>query len=109
MRLSKRPVSGAGFSVLLVRLWGADRMGPSSTASPIRVDIPPGLEEIVPDYLDSQRELAGVLPQLLTARELEGIRRFAHNLRNAAAFGFPQLSEIAASMERSLREANLAA
>jgi HPt (histidine-containing phosphotransfer) domain-containing protein len=82
-------------------------MGPSSVRSPIRVDIPAGLEEIIPDYLDSQKKLAGLLEQLLASSELDGIRRIAHNLKNGAAFGFPRLSEIGVSMERSVREANL--
>src|SRR6266404_5066286 len=75
--------------------------------APICVEIPPGLEEIVPDYLASQKKAADTLHQLLAASDLEGIRRFAHNLRNGAAFGFPVLTEIADRMERSLREANL--
>ncbi len=73
-------------------------MGP-----PICVDIPPGLEEIVPDYLESQKQVANTLPQLLDASDLEGIHRIAHNLKNGAAFGFPILTEIALGMEHSLR------
>jgi len=75
--------------------------------TPICVDIPPGLEEIVPDYLEGQKKLAITLPQLLTASDLEAIRRIAHNLKNGAAFGFPILTEIAGGMERSLRGAKL--
>jgi HPt (histidine-containing phosphotransfer) domain-containing protein len=84
-------------------------MGPPSTPSPICVDIPVGLEEIVPDYLDSQRKMAGELLQLLTASKMDAIRRMAHNLKGGAAFGFPRLSEFGAGMEHSLRESNLTA
>lgn len=75
---------------------------------PIFVEMPEGLEELVPEFLDTQKEGARALERLFSGSEVEGIRRIAHNLKGAGtAFGFPLLTEMGGSMERSAREANL--
>jgi HPt (histidine-containing phosphotransfer) domain-containing protein len=74
----------------------------------ILVEMPEGIEELIPAFLTTQKEGAATLVEMLSASELDGIRRFAHNLKGTGtAFGFPKLSEIGVSMERSACEANL--
>ena len=74
----------------------------------ILVEMPEGIEELIPAFLTTQKEGAATLLEMLSASEFDGIRRFAHNLKGTGtAFGFPRLSEIGVRMERSAREANL--
>jgi HPt (histidine-containing phosphotransfer) domain-containing protein len=73
----------------------------------IPVEMIDGIEEIVPAFLQAQKEGAASLPQMLLSSEFDSIRRFAHNLKGTgAAFGFPRLTEIGITMERSAKEAN---
>jgi HPt (histidine-containing phosphotransfer) domain-containing protein len=75
----------------------------------IYVEMPEGIEELAPAFLATQRAEAADLGEMLSAGELDGIRRFAHNLKGTGtAFGFPILSEMGVRMERSAREANVA-
>jgi histidine phosphotransfer protein HptB len=75
---------------------------------PIVIEMPEGIEELVPDFLSSQKEGARALTQMLLRSDWEGIRRFAHDLKgNGTSFGFPQLTEFGVAMSRSLKEANL--
>lgn len=75
----------------------------------IYVEMPDGIEELVPAFLATQRAGAAGLVEMLSAGEFDGIRRFAHNLKGTGtAFGFPLLSEMGVRMERSAREANVA-
>jgi HPt (histidine-containing phosphotransfer) domain-containing protein len=75
----------------------------------IFVEMPDGIEELIPPFLASQREGAAGLAAMLSGCEFDGIRRFAHNLKGTGtAFGFPKLSELGITMERSAKEANVA-
>src|SRR5438132_488551 len=75
--------------------------------SPIVVEIPVGLEELVPEYLNGRKEEAMTLAELLAAFELESIRRIAHDLKgNGASFGFPPLTELGAAMERAVKRSD---
>ena len=72
--------------------------------TPILVEIPAGLEELVPEYLKGRKEEAAALVELLSALEMESIRRIAHDLKgNGASFGFPPLTELGAAMERAVK------
>ena len=73
----------------------------------ILVEMLDGIEEIVPAFLQGQKEGAATLGQMLACSQFDCIRRFAHNLKGTgAAFGFPRLTEIGITMERSAKEAN---
>jgi HPt (histidine-containing phosphotransfer) domain-containing protein len=75
---------------------------------PIFIEMPEGIEELVPEFLSSQKEGALALLQMLARSDWEGIRRIAHDLKgNGTSFGFPQLTEFGVAMSLSLKEANL--
>jgi HPt (histidine-containing phosphotransfer) domain-containing protein len=79
-----------------------------SKQPPIFVEMPEGIEELVPEFLSSQKEAARELTQMLARSDWEGIRRIAHDLKgNGTSFGFPLLTEFGAAMGRSLKEADL--
>jgi HPt (histidine-containing phosphotransfer) domain-containing protein len=74
----------------------------------IFIEMPEGIEELVPEFLNSQKEAAYALAQMLSCSDWEGIRRIAHDLKgNGTSFGFPELTDLGAAMGRSLKEANL--
>ena len=75
----------------------------------IYVEMPDGIEELVPAFLATQREGAAGLAAMLAGGEFDAIRRFAHNLKGTGtAFGFPVLSEMGVRMERTAREGKAA-
>ena len=74
---------------------------------PILVEMPEGLEELVPDYLSSRREEVPDLLRMLSLSDYDRIRVAAHNLKGTgSAYGFPPVTEIGAAMEGSAKEAN---
>lgn len=64
------------------------------------------------DMLELVREFAGEIPsrvlrlmELLAERDFEELQRIAHQLKGAGGgYGFPQITEAAASLEGALRE-----
>ena len=88
----------------------ADDKDREQPAPPVFVEIPEGLEELVPEYLSSRKEDVVALRRLLSCSEMDGIRSIAHNLKgNGSAYGFPRLTELGAAIERSVRESDHAA
>ena len=78
-----------------------------SKQPPIFVEMPEGIEELVPEFLLSQKEGAHALTEMYSRSDWEGIRCFAHDLKgNGTSFGFPPLTELGVAMGRSLKEAN---
>ncbi len=74
----------------------------------ILVEMPGGIEDLVPEFLSSQKEAARALTQMLSGSDWEGIRRIAHDLKgNGTSFGFPQLTEFGAAVGRSLKRSDL--
>ena len=65
-----------------------------------------------PDMLEIVREFAGELPariakleDLLAAGELRELQTLAHQLKGAGGgYGFPQITELAASLESALKQ-----
>ena len=79
----------------------------NESAAPIFVEMPEGLEELVPEYLSSRKEEVAVLLELLSTSQMEGIRSIAHNLKgNGAAYGFPPVTEFGAAIGESARNRN---
>ncbi len=74
---------------------------------PILVKMPEGLEELVPSYLGTRKEEVPQMLQLLAASDFERLRILSHNLKGSgSAYGFPELTEIGAALERSARKAD---
>jgi HPt (histidine-containing phosphotransfer) domain-containing protein len=69
-----------------------------------------GLAELIPQYLAlCQRDLMR-LKAALEASEWNSVRVLGHNLKGSGgAYGFPELTEIGASIETSAKEQNSSA
>jgi CheY-like chemotaxis protein/HPt (histidine-containing phosphotransfer) domain-containing protein len=74
---------------------------------PIIVDAPPEVEELVPEYLADRKKEIMLFRTLMLKPDFESIRILAHNLKgNGRSFGFPELTDIGAAMEKSARAAS---
>ena len=72
-------------------------------ASPesIRIEMPSGLEEIVPGYLADRRQEVLEMMTLLAASDFEQLAGLGHNLKGSGgSYGFPKLTEIGADLEQ---------
>ncbi len=75
---------------------------------PIYIQMPEGLESIVPDYLVSRQQEVSEFLRLLTVSDCAQISVLAHNMNGSGgAYGFPWLTELGAAMESSARESDL--
>ena len=70
----------------------------------IRIEVPKGLEDLVPAYLEERRRDATAAASLLAANDFAGVIKIAHNMAGSgASYGFETLSELGASLERAAR------
>jgi CheY-like chemotaxis protein len=66
----------------------------------IRIEIPEGIEELVPGYVAEKRAEVGEYKALLAARNFVRIAAMAHNMKGTgASFGMPDLTRIGREME----------
>jgi HPt (histidine-containing phosphotransfer) domain-containing protein len=66
----------------------------------IRIDMPPGLENIMPAYLAWRREEVPELIALLAASDFERLAHLSHNIKGTGtSYGLPDLSRIGADLE----------
>ncbi len=73
----------------------------------IRIDVPAGLEEIAPGYLESRKREAPKMLELLAASDFARLTALAHNLKGTGAgYGFPDLSRLGAALEESAKKAD---
>ena len=69
-------------------------------AEPVRIVIPEGLEELVPDYLATRRAEVPVLMGLLATGDYDGLVFLGHNMKgNGSSYGFPELTRIGREIE----------
>jgi len=69
---------------------------------PIRIEMPVGLEDIVPGYLANRRKEVFEMIELLSASDFERLSRLGHNLKGTArGYGFPDLVALGVALERS--------
>jgi PAS domain S-box-containing protein len=81
--------------------------GKSEPESPpsIRIEAPPGLEEIVPGYLAARREELPGMTALLAAADFKSLAVLGHNLKGSGtSYGFPDLSRIGSALELSAKQ-----
>jgi HPt (histidine-containing phosphotransfer) domain-containing protein len=58
------------------------------------------INELVPKYLRDCEQTLATIPELLEARDFEGIRTIGHNLKGSGTpYGFPEISRLGAAME----------
>jgi CheY-like chemotaxis protein/HPt (histidine-containing phosphotransfer) domain-containing protein len=77
----------------------------SGSRDPIRIAMPPELEDIVPGYLASRRKEVSEMTELLAASDFEGLSVLSHNLKGTArGYGFPDLVQMGAALEHSANQ-----
>jgi HPt (histidine-containing phosphotransfer) domain-containing protein len=76
----------------------------------ITVDMPPGLESIMPDYLAWRRGEVAELIALLAASDFERLAKLSHNIKGTGtSYGLPDLSRIGADLEHAAKQHDTAA
>ena len=85
--------------------YGVDR--PDVEPEKIWVEVPEGLEELVPEYLASKREELARAVESLGSTDMEQLRILGHNLKGSgASYGFDEVSTLGAALQASAREGN---
>ena len=68
----------------------------------IRIDIPEGLEDLLPEYLAGRRKELPEMRSRLAAGDFQRLRSLAHNMKGSgASYGFGEISRIGAGLEQS--------
>jgi len=71
----------------------------------IGIEMPPGLEEIVPGYLAARQEELPEMMALLAASGFERLAALAHDIKGSGgSYGFPVLTRMGAVMEQSAKQ-----
>jgi HPt (histidine-containing phosphotransfer) domain-containing protein len=77
----------------------------SESLESILIEMPPGLEEIVPGYLAARREELPRMTGLLAVSDFKSLAVLGHNLKGTGApYGFPELTRIGAALEDSAKQ-----
>lgn len=81
---------------------------PRTAARRIRIPIEPGMEDVVPFYLDKRRKEISQYRQALANRDFDSIRMLGHKMRGTGAgYGFAELTSIGAEIEKSALTRNV--
>jgi CheY-like chemotaxis protein len=88
--------------------YGRHMKPPEETAKgalqPIKIEMPPDLEHIVPGYLANRRKEVPEMFELLAASNFKRLATLGHNLKGTGeAYGFAELTRIGADLERSAK------
>jgi HPt (histidine-containing phosphotransfer) domain-containing protein len=68
----------------------------------IRIEMPTGLEEIVPGYLAARRDELPEMMNLLAASGFQSLAALGHNIKGTGgSYGFPELTRMGAALENS--------
>jgi HPt (histidine-containing phosphotransfer) domain-containing protein len=74
----------------------------SGSLEPIRIEMPQGLEDIVPGYLANRRNEVSEMIEILAASDFERLSVLGHNLKGTArSYGFPDLAPMGSALEQS--------
>jgi signal transduction histidine kinase/HPt (histidine-containing phosphotransfer) domain-containing protein len=77
----------------------------SGPHDPIRVEMPSGLEDIIPSYLASRRKEVPEMLSLLAASEFARLAVLGHDLKGSGGgYGFPELTRLGAALEQSAKQ-----
>jgi CheY-like chemotaxis protein/HPt (histidine-containing phosphotransfer) domain-containing protein len=73
----------------------------------IRIEMPDGLEEIVPGYLAARLVELPEMMELLAASGFERLALMAHNIKGTgSSYGLPELTRMGAGLENSAKQAD---
>jgi signal transduction histidine kinase/HPt (histidine-containing phosphotransfer) domain-containing protein len=79
--------------------------GRPESSGPIEIEMPLGLEDIVPGYLASRRKEVPEMLELLAASDFERLADLSHNLKGTGGgYGFPELTRLGAALEQSSKQ-----
>jgi CheY-like chemotaxis protein/HPt (histidine-containing phosphotransfer) domain-containing protein len=80
--------------------------GPQSESTePIRIEMPDGLEDIVPGYLANRKREVSEMIGLLATSGFERMSFLGHNLKGTArGYGFPDLVRMGSALEQSANQ-----
>ena len=71
----------------------------------IRIDIPQGLEDLAPKYLENRQSEIVLLRELLEKADFEKLQRLSHNLKGTGAgYGFPDISKLGGDIESAAKD-----
>jgi signal transduction histidine kinase/HPt (histidine-containing phosphotransfer) domain-containing protein len=71
----------------------------------IRIEVPPGLAEIVPPYLMRRRKEVPEMFDLLAKSDFASLAALGHNLKGTGGgYGFPELTHLGARVEQSAKQ-----
>jgi CheY-like chemotaxis protein/HPt (histidine-containing phosphotransfer) domain-containing protein len=83
---------------------------PAESAQTIRIEAPPGLEEIVPGYLAARRKELPEMRELLGASGFARLAVLAHDIKGTGgSYGFSELTRMGAALEHSAKQMDGAA
>jgi signal transduction histidine kinase/HPt (histidine-containing phosphotransfer) domain-containing protein len=72
---------------------------------PIKIEMPHGLEEIVPEYLAIRKSEVPEMLRLLAASDFQRLAELGHNMKDTGAgYGFPNLSRLGAEIKQSAKQ-----
>ncbi|WP_291515689.1 Hpt domain-containing protein [Bdellovibrio sp. ArHS] len=72
--------------------------------SKVTVEIDADLQDLIPQFVENRKKDIDTLDQLVVQNDLVAIAQLAHKIKGAAAgYGFSELSELAAQMEKAAK------
>lgn len=72
--------------------------------SKVKVEIDADLQDLIPQFVENRKNDIEALEKLIAQNDLVGISQLAHKIKGAAAgYGFVELSDLAAQMEKSAK------
>lgn len=72
--------------------------------SKIRVEIDVDLQDLIPQFVENRKKDIASLEQLIENEDCVAIAQLAHKIKGAAAgYGFSELSELAAQLEKAVK------
>jgi signal transduction histidine kinase/HPt (histidine-containing phosphotransfer) domain-containing protein len=71
----------------------------------VRIEMPAGLEDIVPKYLARRRKEVPEMIALLAASDFGSLAKLSHDLKGTGkSYGFPELTRLGAALEESAKQ-----
>jgi HPt (histidine-containing phosphotransfer) domain-containing protein len=79
-------------------------------ADVIEIEMPAGLEKLVPGYLEARRNEVPRMMELLATASFGPLSNLAHNLKGTGtSYGFPTLTSMGRTLEESAKRMDAAA
>ncbi len=84
-----------------------DEMTSSESQDPVMIEMPSGLENIVPWYLARRRKEVSEMMALLSASDFGRLAQLSHDLKGTGnSYGFSELTRLGAALEQAAKQAD---